>query len=255
MQGATADLCGSDGHSVSHATSDDGSEVGRRRDRALEHDIDEKVQFWVDSIQKSAPGAAILPVASFADCFTGKDREAEAERRCKLLKQRLLKHEENRIKGINQRLKAYYDKNKANDQAAYRLRNLQWSLNRPKLIFGPDENCVVRVSGTHYTGIDGLAGKIIGIATGRDTGVWKDPIFRGHVGAHVPQMLSEVKEAVRNMRNEYEVVEWEYFVGRLGEMGLKKVEDIRDALHFLNSIGEASFFGGAMDLRCYKVCM
>ena len=48
-------------------------EEARRADRALERDIDDKVQFWVDCSQSSAPGAAILPVASFNDHFTEND--------------------------------------------------------------------------------------------------------------------------------------------------------------------------------------
>jgi hypothetical protein len=36
----------------------------RRAIRALEKDIDEKLNFWVHTIQSSAPGAAILPVCS-----------------------------------------------------------------------------------------------------------------------------------------------------------------------------------------------
>jgi len=144
-------------------------EEARRADRALERDIDEKVQFWVDCIQSSVPGAAILPVATFDDLFR-KDDHCEAKRRCDILKKRLLKHEARRIQGIKDRLKEYVEQNRANDAPALRLRKLLGSYTRPKIIFGNDgDDSVVRVSGTEYTGFEKLTEKITNIATGRDT--------------------------------------------------------------------------------------
>ena len=222
-------------------------EEGKRADRALERDIDEKVQFWIDCIQSSAPGAAILPVASFSDYFDGNGGEAEARRRCALLKQRLLKHEERRIQGIKERLKELYDQKRANDLAAVRLRKLLCSYTRPKLIFeDDDQQSVVRVSGTQYTGFRELTTKIISIATGRDKGKWRYPIFHGHVGARIPRMRLEVRDAVRTMRDRFKVVEWGYFINQLRDRDLTNVEDISDALFFLTNIGELSYFGGVM---------
>jgi GTPase SAR1 family protein len=222
-------------------------EEARRADRALEHDIDEKVQFWVDCIQSSAPGAAILPVASFSDYFANDGGEAEAIRRCNILKQRLIKHEDRRIKGIKERLKEYEDNQRPDDPAAARLRKLLCSFTRPKLIFGNGhEDSIVRVSGTKYTGFDKLTEKIVGIATGRDKGQWRWPIFHGQVGARIPRMRLEVRDVVREMRIRFKVVEWGYFISQLRERGLTSVEDISDALHFLTNTGELSYFGGVM---------
>jgi len=218
-------------------------EEERRANRALERDIDEKVQFWVDCIQSSAPGSAILPVASFDDKFS----TAEAQRRCNFLKDRLLKHEERRIQGIQKRLKEYEDQNRANEAGAMRLRKLMCSYSRPKLIFGTnDDDSVVRVSGKMYTGFATLTERIVHIATGRDKANMRFPIFRGHVGARIPRMRLQVRDAVRNMRNRFKVVEWGYFINNLKDLGLTSVEDISDALHFLTNIGELSFFGGVM---------
>jgi GTPase SAR1 family protein len=225
-------------------------EEDKRADRALERDIDEKVQFWIDCIQSSAPGAAILPVASFSDCFDGVGGEAEAKRRCMMLKQRLTKHEDRRIDGIKERLRELYEQKRANDLAAVRLRKLLCTYTRPKIIFGDDDNdCVVRVSGTQYTGFKELTAKIIGIATGLDKGKWRYPIFHGHVGARIPRMRLEVRDAVRTMRDRFKVVEWGYFVNQLRDRGLTSVEDISDALFFLTNIGELSYFGGVIDNR------
>jgi GTPase SAR1 family protein/Leucine-rich repeat (LRR) protein len=218
-------------------------EEARRADRALERDIDEKVQFWVDCIQSSAPGAAILPVASFDDYFES-DGGQEANRRCNILKHRLLKHEDRRIQGIKDRLKEYCDNNRAHDEGAQRLRKLLSSYTRPKLIFGNDEeNSVIRVSGTKYTGFADLTQRVIDIATGRDKCNMSFPIFRGHVGVRIPRMRLEVREAVRRMRDRFKVVEWGYFLNQLRESGLTNVDDISDALHFLANIGELSYFG------------
>lgn len=220
-------------------------EEARRADRALERDIDEKVQFWVDCIQSSAPGAAILPVASFDDYFSQGGNQEEAERRCNVMKNRLLKHEERRISGIKKRLQEYYDENRANDEGALRLQQLLCPYTRPKLIFGDDEkNSVVRVSGTKFTGFDRLTERLVHIATGRERPAgWNYPIFRGHVGAQIPRMRLEVREAVREMRDRFKVLEWGYFLSTLRERGLTSVEDISDALHFLTNIGELSYFG------------
>ncbi len=214
-----------------------------RADRALKRDIDDKIQFWVDCIQSSAPGAAILPVASFDDLFAS--NPSEAKRRCNMLKQRLLEHEDRRIRGINERLNAYVEKNKANDEGALRLRKLLCSYTRPKLIFGNSaDDSVIRVSGTQYTGFAELTERIINIATGRERAQMQYPIFRGHVGARIPRMRLEVREAVRRMRDRFKVVEWGYFISQLRDGGLTSVEDVSDALHFLTNIGELSYFGG-----------
>jgi len=215
-------------------------EEGRRADRALERDIDEKVQFWVECIQSCAPGAAILPVASFDDYF---DNEEEAKRRCNILQQRLKKHEERRIAGIKERLEEYTSENRANDEAAHRLRKLMCSYTRPKIIFGGENDSVVRVSGTEYTGFDRLTQRIVQLATGREKAGYRYPIFRGHVGARIPRMRIEVRDAVREMRDKFKVVEWGYFTDALRKRGLTNVEDISDALHFLTNTGELSYFG------------
>ena len=219
-------------------------EEGRRADRALERDIDEKVQFWVECIQSCAPGSAILPVASFDDYFS-EDNDQEATRRCNILKDRLLKHEERRIAGLKERLEQYTTENRASDDAAHRLRKLLCSYTRPKIIFGEDDS-VVRVSATEYTGFDNLTQRIVQLATGRDKNGCRWPIFRGHVGARIPRMRLEVRDAVREIRDKFKVVEWGYFIGELRKRGLTNVEDISDALHFLTNTGELSYFGNVL---------
>lgn len=217
-----------------------------KADRALERDIDEKVQFWVDCIQSSAPGAAIMPVASFDDYFDdfrGANAD-EASRRCTIMRERLIMHEQRRIQGLKDRLNEYELGNLATSEAAIRLRKLLSPFSRPKLIFGGEgNNSVVRISGTKYTGFDRLSEKLVNIATGRDRAGWDYSIFRGHVGARIPRMRLEVRDAVREMRDRFKVVEWGYFINTLKKKGIHNVDDVSDALHFLTNVGELSYFG------------
>ena len=211
--------------------------------RALEQDIDEKLQFWIDCIQCSAPGAAILPVASFDDYFSDGGNE-EATMRCKVMRERLQKHEERRVKSMKQRLKEYELKFGASSEMAVRLRKLLFPFNRPKIIFGSDElESVVRVSSTEFSGFDNLAERIVNISTGRERGGWAYPIFRGHLGARIPRMRLEVRDAVRSMRDRFKVVEWNYFLSELKKRRIDNAADVSDALHFLANIGELSYFG------------
>jgi len=213
----------------------------RRATRALEQDIDEKLQFWIDCIQSSSPGAAILPVASFDDCF---ELQSEATMRCKLMRDRLQKHEERRVKSMEQRLKEYDSKFGASSELAVRLRKLLCPFNRPKIIFGSDSpDGVVRVSSKDFSGFNDLAERIVNISTGRERGGWAYPIFRGHLGARIPRMRLEVRDAVRSMRDRFKVVEWNYFLGELQKRNIDSAADVSDALHFLANIGELSYFG------------
>jgi hypothetical protein len=225
----------------------------RRAERALERDIDEKVQFWVDCIQSSVPGAVILPVATFDDAFDAEEGgPEEARRRCQVMKKRLLQHEARRREGLDTRLAHIYKNKQANTETASRLRKLLCPMARPKLIFGIDKHdSVLRVSSTQYTGFCALRSKIVNISTGRDLGGTKYPMFRGHVGAIIPQMRLEVRDVVRRKRKDLRVTEWEYFLSILRENMREEVicnhDDVSDALEFLSNIGELSYFGKGSD--------
>mmetsp|Transcript_31808 Transcript_31808/g.60760 ORF Transcript_31808/g.60760 Transcript_31808/m.60760 type:complete len:1025 (+) Transcript_31808:1906-4980(+) len=221
----------------------DSEQETRRAMRALEQDIDEKLQFWIDCIQSSAPGAAILPVASFDDYFSDGGHE-EATMRCRVMRERLQKHEERRVKSMKQRLKEYDLKFGASSEMSVRLRKLLFPFNRPKIIFGSnDREGVIRVSSTKYSGFDNLAERIVNISTGREKGGWAYPIFRGHLGARIPRMRLEVRDVVRSMRDRFKVVEWNYFLSELKKRRIDNAADVSDALHFLANIGELSYFG------------
>jgi len=212
---------------------------------ALEADIDEKVQFWVDCIQNTIPGAAILPVASFNDLFSGHGSldTAEAKKRVKIMKQRLLNHEDNRKTGITERLNELHKSRQANTTYARKLQKLLSPHLRPKLIFDEENDCdgVLRVSSKENTGFSYLRQKLVNLANGH--------FFKGHVRAVIPKVRLDIRNIVRQKREDgMHLVEWSHFMQILednlhadNDIGS---EDISDALHFLSNIGELSFFGG-----------
>lgn len=222
----------------------DSEHENRRAMRALEQDIDEKLQFWIDCISASSPGAAILPVASFDDYFLDDFVAEEATLRCKVMMERLKKHEDRRIKSMQQRLAVYDSTFGATSDQSMRLRKLLSPFNRPKIIFGSDgASSVVRVSSTKFSGFDKLAERIVNIATGRERGGWAYPIFRGHLGTRIPRMRLEVREVVRSMRDKFKVVERNFFLSELRKRSITNAADVSDALHFLTNVGELSYFG------------
>jgi len=159
------------------------------------------------------------------------------------MRDRLINNEKRRMDDINQRLEDYKRNHLADSHNAMRLRKLLSS--RPKLIFGNDEeDSVIRVSCLDYTGFDRLSGQIVNIATGRYLTSKGDPIFRGHVGARIPRMRLQVRDVVRQMGEQFNVVEWEYFLEALKkEKGIDSIDDVCDALHFLANVGELCYFG------------
>ena len=70
-------------------TSDEAKKKKRKAIRALDRDIDDTVQSWIDQIQEITPGVTILLVTTFDDLFDS----AEADRRCLALRKRLEKNE------------------------------------------------------------------------------------------------------------------------------------------------------------------
>ena len=179
----------------------------RKARRALDRDIDEKVQFWVNCIQSCVPGAAILPVASHADLHG----DEETKRRCERLYDRLIQNENSRIEGIKERLQQMESDHRANSCEANRLRQLLSPFYRPKLIFGNrnDTDCVMRVSGKDYRGIDKLRAKIINLATGSEIPPNTTyPLFRGHLGSPIPEIRLRIREIVRETRENFHVISY-----------------------------------------------
>lgn len=104
-------------------------------------------------------------------------------------------------------------------------------------------NIPFQVSCEEFTGFGRLAKGIVNVATGREQGGYLYPVFQGHIGARIPRMRLEVRDLVRRLRGSFKVVETNYFLSELEKTGVYNLENVSEALHFLTSIGECSYFG------------
>jgi Leucine-rich repeat (LRR) protein/GTPase SAR1 family protein len=112
----------------------------------VKDDVDKKVQFWIDCIQASAPGAVILPIATHDDSFDRlNDDGKEARRRCNIMKERILEVEKSRVDELKKKLDDM--QRKGLDKMA-KFQYLMDLLNqRPRLaVWGDDP--IIRVSST-----------------------------------------------------------------------------------------------------------
>ena len=237
-------------------------------EKALDDDIDSKVQYWIDCVRSSVPGAAILFVASHADRFDDNHLGgiAEARRRCQRMKDRILRREERRVQSLRKRLLKLESSHRADSPAAQRIRALLSPYRLPKLIFqndgGPD--AVMRISGTADRGFGALRERIINLATGRETEcadfrrilsiatgreasaeAYDYPLFRGHVGSVIPPERLAIRALVREKRAKFQLLEWPLFMQMAEEeLGYRPSDsDLNDSLRFLSRIGEICFFG------------
>ncbi len=237
-------------------------------EKALDDDIDSKVQYWIDCVRASVPGAAILFVASHADHFDDGNLGGivEARRRCQRMKDRILRREERRVNSLRKRLLKLESDHRADSPAAQRIRALLSPYRLPKLIFqndgGPD--AVLRISGTADRGFGALRERIINLATGRETEcaefrrilsiatgreasaeAYIHPLFRGHVGSIIPPERLAIRALVREKRAKFQLLEWPLFVQMAEEeLGYRPSDsDLNDSLRFLSRIGEICFFG------------
>ena len=239
-------------------------------DKALDDDIDAKVGYWIDCIRATVPGAAILPVATHDDKFDDIGGPEEAKRRCRRMKERILRNEHRRVESLRKRLTKLENDHRANAPAAIRIRGLLSQYRLPKIVFDDDDDShdpVIRVSGTFDTRFGALRERIINLSTGRATSCtnfrrmislasgkkaraedYTYPLFRGHVGSPIPPFRLKIRELVRAKRKGrkgFQVVEWNHFSSMVEDsIGYRPLDaDLNDALRFLSRIGEISFFG------------
>mmetsp|Transcript_35235 Transcript_35235/g.77159 ORF Transcript_35235/g.77159 Transcript_35235/m.77159 type:complete len:1750 (-) Transcript_35235:1573-6822(-) len=236
-------------------------------DKALDDDIDKKVGYWIDCIRATVPGAAILPVATHDDKFDDIGGPEEAKRRCRRMKDRILRNEERRVESLRKRLTKLENDHRASAPAAIRIRELLSQYRLPKIVFDDDDDSpdpIIRVSGKYDTRFGALRERILALATGRATSCtnfrrmitlasgknarsedYTYPLFRGHVGSPIPPFRLKIRELVREKRKDFQVVEWNHFSSMVEEsIGYRPLDaDLNDALRFLSRIGEISFFG------------
>ena len=208
-------------------------------DLELERDIGKKVIFWIDCIKSWIPGAVIIVVGTFSDAFIQKE---EVKRRWNFMKDQVYRHEENSLKILRQRLDEMQKLNEANIVKLRRVRRLLEPLARPKFAFEFFPPLVV--SSLNYEGFDSLRTHIVGVATGRIPDEAGVPYFRGHVGALLPPLRMQIQQFIEGERKENRtVVKFDIFVSNLNViLDSYDESEVKDALHFLSSVGEVSFF-------------
>ena len=240
-----------------------------------EEDMDRYVQFWIDLIQSRAPGSTIIVVATHEDELMKKRKRKPkpwASRRspvrqgankssvkelawqdpfqwhtkplCKHLHKHLKCREEARKVSIEKDLHEA-EKNKDVEQAA-QLRYL--SENRPFI-------CpVFPVSCTTMRGFKSLTAKIISLS--KPTKKNKNPFQL--VDIYIPRFYLKVKEEIEHMRRaESHIVTMAQLQDHLShaenaasfeddslaqKLSQHSINDVRDAISFLSSIGEVVWF-------------
>jgi len=191
---------------------EEGDDADQDSLRALKRDIDMNVQTWIDRIQRYVPGATILPVASFDDYFYDyvKGGVVEAERRCNIMKARLLDHARQRQ---------------------------EQNLPTPKLIFGPGkdtENALIRLSSENYRGFGRLRETIISAAVSEKTH-FEHPLNDEQI--RVKEVIELLKERGCDVISMNELMrELEVYAEEVAE------ENVCSIVEFLRDIGIVSYF-------------
>jgi len=223
-------------------------------DSELRREIDKKVNFWIDCIKSSIPGAVIIVVGTFSDGFIQKE---EIKRRWKFMKDQVLRHEENSLKILRLRHIQMQQLKEANVVEAWRVKRLLEPLARPKFAFeccfGTSSPTLV-VSSLHYEGFETLRTHIVGVATGRIRDKDGLPYFRGHVGALLPPLGMQIQQFIEGERKKRTVARFDNFVSSLNNiLNSYDESEVKDTLHFLSSVGEVSFFEDA-HIRASSKC-
>ena len=147
---------------------------------------------------------------------------------------RIARHEANRVFELTSRLNELTKNHLAACVEADRLRRLVRPSNRPKLIYGHDDN-VSCVSSTDLQGFDNLRESIMSAAT---------RLFRSHVGTKIPTTYQIVESEIKRLRRHSPIISFSRFIKVLNEENLpvENEDKVVDALHFLSNNGEVCFF-------------
>ena len=184
---------------------------------AIERDIFERVHFWVEAIQKAAPGAIILPVVS----LDGKFGSINEVRQNNLPIHSL---EEDEIKRRCIMLKHYFEKEVT-------------LMSQHNICFGNDDNPVPRVSGSTdiCDGLKALKGLVLQLAG-------ESNLFP-QLWQAVPPLHQEVRDMVTNISNEgIQAVALSEMINNDSGVNLDYGQ-LRSALRWLSDTGEILYYG------------
>ncbi|GMH93229.1 hypothetical protein TrVE_jg9584 [Triparma verrucosa] len=235
---------------------EDYNKKAKKSVEAFEQDVEEKVQFWIDCIQTSVPGAVILPVATFDDEYDDmKDGGAEAKRRTKIMMRHLKHIEAKRVKHLNDKLEQYRRDGELTRAKGKYLQKLKHS--RPRIIFNDDpEDPVIRVSNKvdrniqdwgpdRNSGFATLQKRMVELTEMEVNGRKLFP----SVGSTIPSKWATIKKLVETQREERPYIEFSHFRSLLQkELGDEESatftpKDLVDALQFFSDVGILIYFG------------
>jgi GTPase SAR1 family protein len=209
----------------------------RRSKRALELDIDQKVQFWIDRIEMKVPGATILPVATCADHFVSESQQKEAKKRLKSLKERILWNEERRVHDLERRLKEASER-EDNDQDTFHW--IKLISNRPNILFRPQED--------GQPALPCFVSNVCEVCKSRDRAVEfilasaqalnREQMYR----PPQPACARAIQESCRRMKEHFKIVQTNYFAKQFSEQGTV-TDDVSKSLELLHNSGEICYFG------------
>lgn len=210
----------------------------RRSKRALEMDIDEKVQFWIDRIEIKVPGATIIPVATYADQFVSEAQQKEAKKRLKSLKERITWNEERRVQDLERRLK---DASELEENENDTFRWIKLLSNRPNILFRPqgdgqpDLPCFVSNVCETCKSRD-LAVEFV-LSSSRAL-VREQFLYR----PQLPTCARALQEACHRMKEQFKIVQTSYFAQQFCDQGTES-DDLFRILEALHKSGELCYFG------------
>ena len=187
---------------------------------AIERDIFKNVHFWVEAIQKAAPGAIILPVVSMDGKF-GSSNEVRQNLPIQSL-------EENEIKRRCTMLKRYFEKEAT-------------LMSQHNICFGNDDDPVLRVSESTDScdGLKALKGLVLQLSGESD--------LLPHLWQAVPPLHQRVRDMVTNTSNEgiRAVALSEMIDNQSGDT--LDIDELHSALRWLSDTGDILFYGARDD--------
>lgn len=217
----------------------------------------------MDCIQTTAPGSAILPIATYDDVFDGRNDDGEeAKRRNRVMIKRLKEVEEERVKDLKAKLEAFRKRGERGTAKALYLDKLLEL--RPNIIVGEDENDpVIRIScdinrKLHFqknnsSGFDLLTKRMVEVTSMKKksrNGRNEEPLFLS-LGSNNPQVYTDIKKLISKLQKKCPFIEYEQFVEECKKNGIKGIDlaYISDALHYFSGIGIIIYFGSDSALR------
>lgn len=183
-------------------------ELMRQTTRALNADLQSRVLSWVDCIAAHSRKSAILPVVVLPPCRQMSDHDVKQRRSM-----------------MQMRIEEHISRMPRNDAV-------------PQLLTGSDNN-ILFVESSSGKGLDKVCTRISAIASGSTESVFD------HVGTPISAETRLILDVIQRLKEEHKLILVDHL---LFEVRPKvEMSKVKDALHFLASIGEIIYFGTSHD--------